>query len=303
MDNKIKIVFFTILQIAVFIYADSSAQNRDRWMPPPFPDINRVIIFTDPLVFYLNDSNNARLDIYIEVPIPNIIFRRNPATQIFESSLTISINIRDLNEQTLNNKVYNEQTSYTEEEMNNEKDGSLYYLKTFYQNPGISFLNLKVKDNNSGREFLRQDTINIKDKSRQNVLFSDIMILSDFKIDSEGKKEITPIVNNNAFNLKDFYIFFEIYNNSDSTISKQYSYKIKSESDKIVSEGSFAYNLSKGKNKEFEKLDFFSREPLKYKIELTDRESGEVVASKRFVYSPGNLSHKRIPMEHRKPRN
>ena len=303
MAIKIKIVFFTILQLTVLIYSDLPAQNRDSWMPPPFPDINRVIIFTDPLAFYPDDSNIARLDIYIEVPIPNIIFKRNPASQIFESSLTISINIQDFNEQTLKNKVYNEQTSYTEEEMNNEKDGSLYYLKTFYQNPGISFLNLKVRDNNSGREFSRQDTINVKDKSKQDILFSDIMILSDYKTDSGGKKEITPLVNNNAFNLKDFYIFFEIYNNSDTTISKQYAYKIKNDKDKIISEGSFAYNLSKDKNKEFEKLDFFSREPSKYKIEILDMESGEVMASKQFVFAPNNSLHRGIPMERRKHRN
>jgi hypothetical protein len=303
MTKKIKIVFFTILQLAVLIYSDLPAQNRDRWMPPPFPDINRVIIFTDPLAFYPDDSNIARLDIYIEVPIPNIIFKRNPSTQIFESSLTISINIQDFNEQTLNNKVYNEQTSYTEEEMNNEKNGSLYYLKTFYQNPGISFLNLRVRDNNSGREFLRLDTINIKDKSKKDILFSDIMILSDYKADSEGKKEITPLVNNNAFNLKDFYIFFEIYNNGDNTISKQYAYKIKNDKDKIISEGSFAYNLSKDKNKEFEKLDFFNREPSKYKIEILDMESGEVMASKQFVFVPNNSLYRGIPMERRKPRN
>ena len=303
MSKKFKILFLAILQLAVFIYSDSIAQNRDRWMPPPFPDINRVIIFTDPLVFYPNNNNEARLDIYIEVPIPNIIFKRNPTTQIFESSITITINIRDLNEQTLNNKVFNEQTSYTEEEMNNEKDGSLYYLKTFYQNPGISFLNLKVRDNNSGREFSRQDTINIKDKSRQNILFSDIMILSDYKTDSEGKKEITPLVNNNAFYLTNFYIFFEIYNNSDSTITKQYAYQIKNDNDKIVSEGSFVYNLFKDKNKEFEKLDFFNHEPSKYKIELLDMESGEVMISKQFIFAPNKLLHRGIPTERHDHRN
>ena len=87
MSKKFKILFLAILQLAVFIYSDSIAQNRDRWMPPPFPDINRVIIFTDPLVFYPNNNNEARLDIYIEVPIPNIIFKRNPATQILNLHL------------------------------------------------------------------------------------------------------------------------------------------------------------------------------------------------------------------------
>ena len=164
-------------------------------------------------------------------------------------------------------------------------------------------MNLKVRDNNSGREFSRQDTINIKDKSRQNILFSDIMILSDYKTDSEGKKEITPLVNNNAFYLTDFYIFFEIYNNSDSTITKQYAYKIKNDKDKIVSEGSFVYNLIKDKNKEFEKLDFFSREPSKYKIEILDKETGEVMASKQFVFALNNSLHRGIPMERHKHRN
>jgi len=181
MKQKIKIVLLTVLQLTIFIFSNSTAQNKDRWMPPPFPDINRVIIFTDPLVFYTGDSTNARLDIYIEIPISNIIFKRNLSSEIFESSIGITINIQDLNGQAIIDQGYNESTSFTNAEMHNEKEGSLYYLKTFYQNPGINILNLRVKDNNSGREFSTQDTININDKSKHDILFSDIMILSEYK--------------------------------------------------------------------------------------------------------------------------
>jgi hypothetical protein len=298
---KLKIIVILLILYGVISQESLFAQNNDRWFPPPFPELSRELLFLDPLVFYNIDSNNARLDLYIEIPVPAIIFKRNSTMDIFESSLEMSITIEDSEDLNSFSKVYNEHTSFTDEEMKSEAKGSLYFLKVFYEKPGNYKLNLKIKDFNSNREYIKQDSISIRYKS--NIFFSDIMILSDYKIDSEGKKEITPLVNKNVFNFPEFYIFFEIYSNSDTTINKEYTYRIKDDKDKIISESSFYYNLSAGVNKEFEKIFFYNSQYGIFKIEIIDKSTQEIVVTKRFVNFPHILKQGRMPENIHKPRN
>lgn len=298
---KLKIIILIMCGLSIMIVQSSSAQNRDTWSPPPFPQVSRELLFSDPLVFYGNDGVKARLDIYIEIPIPVLIFKRNPSNDLFESSIEMTLSIEDSKTRSFTNKVFKELTSFSNEEMKSEAKNSIYFLKVFNEKPGNYKLNLKVKDNNSNSEYLKQDSIIIKDISGVNIVFSDIMILSDYKISSEGKKEITPLVNNNVFSLKDFFIFFEIYNYSDTVAYKEYIYQIKNSKDKIISEGSLSYNLLREKNKEFEKLKFSSSEPGIYKLQILDKSSQELVAEKKFTYLPHPQRPGMMPREGHRP--
>ena len=289
--------------LSVIFCSISYFQNRDSWTPPPFPFVNRNLFYTDPLVFYTKDSTNARLDLYIELPVNNLLFKRNSVNENFESSIVISININDLTGQSVIDKTYTENISYTDDEMKREAKNSIFYIKEYSLKPDSYLLSVLIRDNNLNKDYHSVDSIFVKNLRNSDILLSDIMILSHYSTDENGKKEITPLVSNNVFGLKDFYIFFEIYKNSDSAINKDYTYRIKDSKDKIISEGTFAYFLKDYINKEFERLDFINHEPGFFKLELMDNLTREIVAQKNFAFFPNHPMGNQFQREGHKPRN
>jgi len=284
-----KIIFWKISVLLILLTISVSAfpQNRDSWLPPPFPYVVRDYFFTEPLIFYTKDS--SRLDLYIEIPIDNIMLKRNTANNMLESSLELILNINNSNEESVINKSYTELISYKDNELKEEHKNSIYFVRNFSLEAGLYSLNLTIRDNNLNKEYSKITTFLIKDITVRSILFSDIMFLSDYKTNSEGKKEITPLVNNNVFNLKDFYIFFEIYNRIDTSVTKEFTYRISNDKNKIISEGNFTFQLSGYNNKEFEQLSFNNSEPGKFKLEIIDKSTQEIAASKDFVYFPHHL--------------
>jgi len=280
------------------------SQDRDSWFPPQFPDMSRKYYFIDPVTFYMKDSAKGRLDLYIEIPVSNLLFKRNTVNDNFESSIVLTLDIKNSTGQSVIEQTYNETISYTNDEMQKESRSSIYYIKEFYLAPDFYKINFDIKDNNLNKDYPASDSVRIQDLAANNFMLSDIMLLSDYSTDEKGNKTITPLVNKNVAGVKNLYMFFEIYKNVDSSVNKDYSYKILDSKDKIISEGTFAYFLQNSLNKEFEKLDFFNHEPGVYKIQIIDNSTKEIVSRKNFVFSPmhlrGNQFHRD---EHRTPRN
>ncbi len=136
------------------------------------------------------------------------------------------------------------------------------------------------------------------------------MVLSKIEVARDGTKEITPLVNSNIFGLKELNAFFEIYNNTDNAITKEYIIRLKDNNDVTINESIFSYQLSPNKNQKFETLfmlnrleEYFSEDSqtdkgsvenlksLFFKLEILDKTTGETVAKKKLLFFPDKPMH------------
>ena len=277
---KILIKYFLI--IFAFIPALAFSQIVDKSLSNV--NMNKEYFYLDPLVFNSKDSVNARLDLYVELPLENIQFKRNQATDRYDAFIDYVIAIRNSKGAIVYNNSFSETMSNTEIEQKRVQEKNVYAVKQFYLLPGTYSLNFLLKDKNNQKEYSKEYSLEVKDFSKGKVNFSDIMLVGDYKEDAEGKKEISPLVNCNVGNLKDFFLFFEVYNKADSTIQKTYVYKILDEKNKPLIEGTYNYYLDSGTNKKIEKINTNLLIIGNYKFEITDKSSNEIVATKNFFY-------------------
>jgi hypothetical protein len=168
----------------------------------------------------------------------------------------------------------------------------LFELKQYYLPPGNYKLHFKLKDNNSLSEYSKDMDIKVKDIVGYNYTFSDIMLLSDY-VDNNGKKEITPIVNGFLRNLPKFYLFFEVVNNTDSEINKLFIINIKSEDDKNLWNAILEYTFKPGTNQIFEKIEVANYIRGNYHIEITDKDTKEIVTKKIEKNIPEDMPYQR----------
>lgn len=282
------------------------------------PRMERSKFFADPLVFYDIDSAKPRLDLNIEVPIETISFQKDYQNQIYDSKIIITVNVKNTAGEIVLTKTYNESSTYNYNEIKAKSNESQFYSYNFYVEPGGYKLSIEIKDVYLNREYIKSFDIPVKDFKSSEVSCSDLMVLSKIEVARDGTKEITPLVNDNIFGLKELNAFFEIYNNTDNAITKEYILRLKDNNDVTINESNISYQLSPNKNQKFETLfmlnrleEYFSEdsqtdkgsvESLKslfFKLEILDKTTGETVAKKKLLFFPDEPMHGM--MNHRPP--
>jgi GWxTD domain-containing protein len=273
---KYFLIFFAFIPVCVFSQiVDKSLSNVD---------LDKEYFYLDPLVFNSRDSLNARLDLYIELPLENIQFKRNQVTDKYDAFIDYFITIKNSKGEVVYSNSFSETMSNTENEQKKVAERNVYAVKQIFLSPDNYKLNFLLKDKNSQKEYTKDYNIKVKDFSIGKINFSDIMLVSNFQEDAEGKKEISPIVNGNIGNLKDFYIFFEIYNSSDSILESAYTYKILDEKNKTLLEGTYLYYLDSGVNKKIEKINTNLFTIGNYSLEISDKKTNKIVSSRNLFY-------------------
>lgn len=247
-------------------------------------DMNKESFYIDPLVFYKKDSIEGRLDLYIELPLTTPQFKYNPSTAKYEAKIDYSVVIKDVSDKTLFNNTYSEVISNSEAEQKSIGSKSVYSIKQFYLRPDRYYLNFLLRDENSSNEFTKNLSFYVNDYLSSKLAYSNVMILSDYKIGSDGNKEITPLINGNVGTLQDFYIFFEILNNTDSIIHKQYAYRIYDEKGNDIVNGKMNYELQPGNNKMVEKIPTKNFIIGNFKLDIADANNNTIIAQRSINY-------------------
>jgi len=213
--------------------------------------------------------------------------------------------LKNANNKEIFNNNYNVSSAFGEEEMKKNSKEAQHCFYNYYLEQGKFMLDIKITDENAKTNYKKSFDLQVKDFIGQKISFSDLMLLSHYNINDDGTKEITPLISNNIYALKEFFVFFEIYNRSGDTVAKEYIYRIKDEKDIVIKIDSLAYLLSQNKNpktikisleKELKKyvfeesdFEFFPAEKKlfeNFKIEITDKANDEIVASKKLIFFP-----------------
>lgn len=270
-------LFITIIFISLCTNI-SFAQLKDKSLTN-YSNV-RELFYADPLVFYGKDSSNGRLDLYVEIPYEGIQFKKNSATKDLNASVSYTVKVSNETNQTVINETYTENISVPSSEAKTYKDDSKYIVQTFPMKAGNYSSTVTFKDNNSKTELTKNYNFKVVDNSANEIFTSDMMIVSNYEIEASGKKKITPSVNNNLGVLKNFFIFFEAYNESSSAQDVNYSYIITDNKNNPVVLKSAKYPLSPGVNKIIEKLSTENIMIGDFKLELKDNASGKILETK-----------------------
>ena len=279
---KPKIVIYIVFILSTIFPSFAVSQLKDKSLDNA--DMNRESYYLEPLVFYQKDSLNGRLDLYVELFPESLQFKYNPSAGRYEASIDYTVIIKNSSDNIFYNNIYTESFSNTEAEQKNLSNKYVFSLKQFILPPGQYKLNFNIRDKNTSNESSKDIDVTVNDYSSKKLSYSSIMLLSDYKIDAEGKKDITPIVDGNIGNYKEFFLFFDIINNSDSMIYKEYAYRIYNEAGKNFAEGNFNYYLQPGENKNIERIPESNFIIGNYKLDIVDKNQNEIVVHRFIKY-------------------
>lgn len=292
---------FSILILFLLVFSNAYPQIKNG-IGPKMPNFARESFFVAPLVFFDIDSLSPRLDVFIEIPRPNILFSKTKSG--YTASFDITVTLYGANDKVIFQKPYAKSFSFGESNFRSEQKKSEFYLYNYFLAPGDYKLETVLNDRNSKKEYRKVDEIKVKNFTGTPVTLSDIMLLSELNTTGQGEKEITPLISNNVFGHKDFFLFFEVYNNTETPLTGIFNYKITDRNDNPVKEGTINYSLTERKNSMFEKvsLDFMFREMFSpenldpeemgkkdfgiFGLTLTDKASSTIVAEKKIIMLP-----------------
>jgi len=277
--SKFKKGFFTlfIISIVMFSFADSYSQLENKNIEID----TRDFFYFDPLVFYSKEQEKARLDIYLEIPLENLQFKKNYSTKNYDASISYNIKITNSFNEIVSNETISDYVTTTKAEQKNLESSSKYIVKEFYLNPGNYNVDISISDINTKKEKVKKSSVEITDFVKKDISASNIMLVSNIK-EENGKKVITPLIEGNIGNLKTIYLFFEVYNSGASEVVNDFTYTITDSKNQVMEKDNLVYTLNPGINKYFEKISTSNLIFGDYKVEIKNNNSGEILSIKEF---------------------
>lgn len=281
-----------------------------------YRDLGRMraeMFYADADVYYNQDSNKSETVMYIELPVENLLYQINYKNNLYESPVTFTINIVSQSDSDVVRKVYNEFSSYTEKELKDKMKQSLYFVYKYFIPSGKYKAKIKIKDENSENEFTKSFDLTVNDFTVKNITVSDMLILKKYVVNENGTKDITPLIRDNISGLKNLFIFYEIYNNTNDEIAKQFLLRMSDHSGKTLMQDTLSYNLKPGRNREVGSLilpeinislpgrddsGFSDEKNDSFLIELIDKTANQTIADKKLICT----SLHRHPAMQRSPR-
>ncbi len=239
---------------------------------------SRESFYTDPLVFYFPDSLNARLDIYLEVPYDNLQFKSN-SSGMRTAQISYTLKLTDETNRTIFNDTYSEDLSVAKGNKNYKEDSKIA-IKSYPIAPGKYNLNVNVTDKNATLNVQKNYPLTVNISSSE-IYSSSMMLVSDYGKDGAGKQSITPSINNNIGNLKEFFLFYELYNKKTIPEDVNITYSFVDAKNTEVLKKVNPYTLQPGSNKIIERIPTDNFVIGDYKLDIKSS-AGTVLASKNF---------------------
>ena len=272
-----------LISLVLLLFVLSSIESKSQELEDKsIKKVEKDFFFVDPMVFYSKDQMKARLDVYLEIPLENLQFKKNYTSKQYDASISYVIKITNSSGEIVSNESIKDFITTSKAEQKKLDESAKFIVKEFYLNPGNYNIEVSLTDINTKKEKSKKDKIDIIDYAGKTISFSDIMLVSNLKIEN-GKKIITPLIDKNIDNLKEIFLFFEIYNSENKEVTNNFSYKITDLKGKDFEKGEYEYKLAPGINKFFEKIPTVNLVFGSYRIEIKNKSNGELIAEKEFT--------------------
>lgn len=236
---KMVIFLLFVFSLTAYSQVETKGAKGNRAVQPNF--------FQDVLNFSNGDSLNSRVDIFVQVPYPEIKFIKSDAgfTAAFSVTVTIFDESKDklITERTWNEKI--ETIDFTQTTTKNNYSLS---LKSFNLLPATYFIRVAVEDRESKRVFTSENMFVVRNLNKKTAL-SDFIIIAK-QTSGDGNNKIIPSVSRNVATQKNgLPLFYEIY--SDTVRQVILDYTITDKKKQVAFNVSEAKSLVKGKNQIF----------------------------------------------------
>nr|MBA3706993.1 hypothetical protein [Bacteroidota bacterium] len=143
--RRVSEMFCLILLIILLNAGDSMSQLQDKTISNP----DKEFFYIDPIVFYSKDQMKARLDVYIEVPMDNLQFKKNYTTKNYDASINYTIKITNSSNEIVSNESISDYVSTTKNDQKKLDESAKFIVKEFYLNPGTYSLEVTLNDINT----------------------------------------------------------------------------------------------------------------------------------------------------------
>jgi len=270
--NKLILNIFCVL--IFFVSSNLFSQINEK-------EINKDYFYVSPVVFYPVDSAIGRLDLYIEIPLADLQFKKINNDK-YSSSVDYTVTIKNSANEILLNQTYTEEIVNTAAEQKKINDKSVSTVKNYFLPADKYSISFSLRDKNTDKEWDKNYTFTVKNILAENFVYSNILLLSNFSQDNSGEKEITPLISNNIGNINKFYLFFDIRNKNSEVISKTYKIKFTDNKEKILYDSTFSVNLKTGTNNIIIPNSAEKFYPGNFKVEIFDQ--SELMTSANFEY-------------------
>lgn len=169
----------------------------------------------DVLNFYSSEGTRSRVDVYVEIPLKNMEFKKSKTIKnTYVSKFDLNIDVKDKEGNVIYNNVSKEEVSTQETGQEYLSQNSQILTRNLFLPPGEYDLMVSVFEQSTKKRTDKDKKIKVEDYSTPPLSISDVMIVSRLS-SSEGKKVITPDVGRNVAAVDTFYLFYYVYKNND----------------------------------------------------------------------------------------
>lgn len=242
-------------------------------------ETNSNMFNLDVLNFYSAEGTKSRVDIYVEIPLSVLEFKRSKADKSsYATKFDLNIDVKDKNDIVVYNNV-------SKEEITTQKTGQEYLSqnteiisKNLFLPPGDYKVRVSVFEQSSKNRSEKEKKVTVRDFASAPLALSDVMIVSKLS-STTGKKVITPDVSRNVGDIDTFYLFYYVYKNGDEE-SIDVSCRILDADNKEVFKGSEVINTASGINFQNQQFMIVPTEKLsfgKYTVEITAASGSQTV--------------------------
>ena len=169
----------------------------------------------DVLNFYSSEGTRSRVDIYVEIPLKNMEFKKSKVTKnTFVAKFDLNIDVKDKDGNIIYNNVSKEEVNTKETGQEYLSQNSQILTRNLFLPPGEYKVLVSVYELGTKKRSEKERNIKVEDYSTPPLSISDVMIVSRLS-SNEGKKIITPDVQRNVGIVDTFYLFYYVYKNND----------------------------------------------------------------------------------------
>lgn len=169
----------------------------------------------DVLNFYSTEGTRSRVDVYVEIPLRNMEFKKSKTDKTsFVSKFDLNIDVLDKDKNVIYNNVSKEEVTTKTTGQEYLSQNSQILTRNLFLAPGEYDIKVSVYEQSTKRRVEEEKKIKVEDYSTPPLSISNVMIVSHLAT-AEGKKMITPDVARNVGSVDTFYLFYYVYRNND----------------------------------------------------------------------------------------
>ena len=219
LNNKVYLITTTntmrIIYTAVSVFLLLTASLSISQVKNNKPDLFNL----DALNFYSTEGTHSRVDLYMEIPLKNLEFKKSKKDKsVYVSRFDMNIDVFDKDDNVIYNNLSKEEISTKETGQEYLSQNSQILTRNLFLPPGDYTVKVSLYEQSTKKRTEKSQPVTVNDYDTPQLSISDVMIVSRI-LTSDGKKIITPDIQRNVGVVDTFYLFFYVYkNNEDQSV-------------------------------------------------------------------------------------